>query len=81
MTADLGSAQERGEVKGRGHRSDVPDWNATPNASDIGLKRKDIHEARKIRDAEKAQPGIIRRTLNKMLNVGEEPTRAAVMRG
>ena len=33
-------------------------------AADIGLSRKDIHEARQIRDAEKADPGIVRRTVD-----------------
>ena len=29
----------------------------------IGLSRKQVHEARKIRDAEDVNPGIVRRTL------------------
>ena len=34
-----------------------------PAVSDIGLSRKEIHEAREIRDAEEADPGIVRRTV------------------
>src|SRR5690606_9633839 len=48
--------------------------------ADIGLTRKAIHEARQIRDAEEAQPGIVRKTLDAALDAGEEPTKAAVRR-
>lgn len=74
-------AQERGEVQrhgGQGKR-DVPEQNI-PSASDLGLTRKDIHEARIIRDAEKNDPGIVKRTLAEKLKAGEEPTRAKVKR-
>jgi hypothetical protein len=36
----------------------VPEQNNTPTTADIGISRKEIHEARIIRDAEKADPGI-----------------------
>src|SRR5690606_28803724 len=39
---------------------------------------KDIHEARQIRDAEVAEPGIISRTIMERLHAGHEPTKAAV---
>jgi hypothetical protein len=42
------------------------------------LHRREIHEARQIRDAEAADPGIIRRTLEEKLERGEEPNRAAL---
>lgn len=47
------AAQERGEVAKIGDNlPSVPKQNAKPpTASDIGLSRKDIHEARLIRDA------------------------------
>jgi hypothetical protein len=35
-----------------------------PGAADIGLTHKQIHEARQIRDAEQAQPGVIRQILD-----------------
>ena len=47
-------------------------------AADLGLSRKAIHEARLIRDAEEAEPGIVRRTLDEKLARGEEPTRTAL---
>jgi hypothetical protein len=43
----------------------VPKQNTRPaTAKEIGLSRKEIHEARQIRDAEKRDPGIVRRTVN-----------------
>lgn len=60
----------------------VPDENDVrpATAADIGLSRKDIHEARLVRDAEKVEPGIVQRALDDQLDRGEEPTRAALRR-
>jgi len=44
----------------------------------LGLTRQQVHEARQIRDAERAQPGIVHRTLNDRVQCGEEPTKAAL---
>lgn len=74
------AAQERGEVAPVGKPVNVPDGNNKPTTADIGLSRKDIHEARQIRDAEAANPGVISRALDELLEVGEEPTKAAVRR-
>jgi hypothetical protein len=49
-------------------------------AADLGLRRDEIYEARKLRDAEAAEPGLIRRSLDAMLERGEEPTRAALIK-
>ena len=58
------AAQERGEVGKRGDFGGVTSRGEdTPTVSDLGLTHKDIHEARIIRDAEVAQPGIARRAL------------------
>jgi hypothetical protein len=46
--------------------------------TDLGLTWKAIHEARQLRDAEAANPGVIRRTLDARLADGQEPTKAAV---
>ena len=74
-------AQERGEVIGRNGGGDttVPVRNAA-TAADIGLTRKEIHEARTIRDAELADPGIVRRTIDAAVAAGEEPSKAKVRR-
>lgn len=82
LADEYDAAQERGEVKSNGGARNftVPKQNSEPSAADIGLSRKDIHEARIIRDAEKESPGIIRRALDEVLKAGREPTKAGVRR-
>jgi len=80
LADEYDAAQARGEVKRNGgNRSTVEDRN-TATAADLGLRRDQIHEARQLRDAEVADPGIVRRTLDERLARGEEPTRSAVRR-
>src|SRR6267378_1757181 len=57
-------AQDRGEVATNGKPVNVPGKNIKATTADIALSRKDIHEARQIRDAELADPGIVRRTID-----------------
>ncbi len=59
----------------KGRPKSVPDENAF-TAEEIGLSRKEIHEARKILAAERRQPGIVKRALEARLAAGLEPTRA-----
>jgi hypothetical protein len=73
------AAQARGEVAKRGWESGVDKRNTT-TAADLGLRRDQIHDARLIRDAEVAEPGFVRRTLEDKLERGEAPTRSAVRR-
>lgn len=82
LADEYDAAQERGEVAGDGRPKTVPDENGLKpaTAADIGLSRKDIHEARQIRDAEAVEPGLVRRTLDARLAAGEEPSKAAVRR-
>ncbi len=90
LADEYDAAQERGDVHRHGGQMprDVEVANI-PSVADLGLRRDQIHEARKIRDAEVADPGIIRRTLDDQLAAGDEPTRtelrkvvvAAAMRG
>jgi uncharacterized protein YjiS (DUF1127 family) len=53
LADEYDAALERGEVRSVGN---VPSQNNTPTVQDIGLSRKDIHEARQIRDAEENDP-------------------------
>jgi hypothetical protein len=79
LADEYDAAQARGEVMGRA-RSCVGDDNAPATAADLGLRRDQIHDARLLRDAEEADPGLVRRTLDAKLQRGEEPTRSAVRR-
>lgn len=80
LADEYDAAQERGEVASGRPKSIPGDNTFTPTVSQIGLTSKEIHEARQIRDAEQADPGIIRRTLDTLIERGEEPTKAAVRR-
>lgn len=82
LADEYDAAQERGEVAALGaNQSGVPDQNTRPATSaEVGISRKDIHEARMIRDAEVASPGIVREAIDEAIEAGEEPTRAKVRR-
>jgi len=85
LADEYDAAQDRGEVAKPSHNlrhgPDIPKENiGKARAADAGLTAKEIHEAREIRDAENADPGIIKRTLDEAIEAGEEPTRAKVKR-
>ncbi len=80
LADEYDAAQERGEVAAVGKPINIPAGNNKPTVSNIGLSSKAIHEAREIRDAEQAEPGVVRRALDKIIEAGEEPTRAKVKR-
>jgi hypothetical protein len=76
LADEYDAAQERHEVAKAGdnqHNREV-----VVNADDLGLDRDQIYQARQIRDAEKIDPGIVRRTLDEALASGQEPTKAKV---
>lgn len=80
LAEEYDAAQDRGDVhRHGGDKSNVASDNVA-TAADLGLRRDEIHEARRLRDAEQSDPGIIRRTLDGMIERGEEPTRAALKR-
>ena len=59
LADEYDAAQERGEIaKAGGDKSKLPDENFA-TVEDVGPTHKDIHEARIIRDAEAADPGIV----------------------
>lgn len=79
LADEYDAAQARGEVASDGRPKTVGNVNGIPATSaDLGLRRDEIHEARQIRDAEAADPGVVRRALDDRLERGEEPTRAAL---
>jgi hypothetical protein len=70
LADEYDAAQERGEVApAGGDKSKLPEQNFA-TVADIGLTHKDIHEARQIRDAEEADPGIVRRVAPGPCGVG-----------
>ncbi|SED77365.1 hypothetical protein SAMN05519104_4328 [Rhizobiales bacterium GAS188] len=83
LAEEYDAAQDRGEVAPEGRPKTILDENSffKPTAADIapGLTKL-VHEGRLARAAEKACPGIVRRTLVETLERGKEPTKAAVDR-
>ncbi|WP_162939463.1 hypothetical protein [Neorhizobium sp. NCHU2750] len=45
---------------------------------DVGLSKEQVYEARKLRDAEKHEPGIVERAIQARVEAGVEPSRAAL---
>lgn len=78
LADEYDAAQARGELAGMGTNQHREEGVVVSNT--LGLRRDQIHEARRLRDAETADPGIVRRTLDEKLRRGEEPTRSAVRR-
>jgi hypothetical protein len=76
LADEYDAAQARGEVAGLGANQHRDEGVVVSNT--LGLRRDQIHEARRLRDAEAADPGIVRRTLDEKLELGEEPSRAAL---
>lgn len=77
LADEYDGAQERGEVAGIGDNlPSVGDHNSKPTAADIGLRRDEIHEARKLRDAEAADPGKAERVVSEIVGRGDEPTKS-----
>lgn len=78
LAEEYDAAKDKGEVAVAGsnqHSNEV-----VVNANDLGIRRDQIHHARKLRDAELESPGILDRTVNDLIERGEEPTKAAIMR-
>lgn len=74
------AAQANGDVAKAGHPSAIiPDGNNKPaTAAEVGLTAKVVHHARRVRDAEKASPGLIKRTLDKAVEQKRAPSRKII---
>lgn len=83
LADEYDAAQERGEVQtvGGDRKTIVPERNNDPpTVADLGITRKQIHDARRIRDAERERPGVVHDTLAGLAEKGEEPSRANLNR-
>jgi hypothetical protein len=77
--ADEFDAARPVEAAKGGRPKTVPDGNGF-TAAQAGLTRKEVFEARQMRDVIEQDPGIVRRALDQMLAAGSEPTRAGLKR-
>jgi hypothetical protein len=73
--ADEWDAAKDAGLVGAGRPKNVSDGNGF-TAAEAGLDRKEIHEARKLRDAEAKEPGIVERAIAARLLSGLNPSRA-----
>ncbi|WP_189367621.1 SAM-dependent methyltransferase [Mesorhizobium sp. M7A.F.Ca.ET.027.02.1.1] len=77
--ADEFDAARPAEASRGGRPKTVPAANGF-TAAEVGLSRKEVFEARQMRDVIEQDPGIVRRALDQMLAAGSEPTRAGLKR-
>ncbi|RUV19920.1 SAM-dependent methyltransferase [Mesorhizobium sp. M7A.F.Ca.MR.245.00.0.0] len=76
IATEWSAAQESGEAsKGGRPKKTVPSENGF-TAAEAGLTRREIHEARKLADAERRDPGIVERAIAGRVAAGLEPSRA-----
>ncbi len=75
MANAVDQAQAKGQVAKPGQKANVQGSDIF-TLEDVGVDRRRLSEARKIRDAEVAEPGFIERTVEARLEQGLEPSRA-----
>jgi len=81
LADEYDAAQERGEIAKAGNPN-FSEMEKLPGWRDAEIPAKDLHEARQIRDAEVAEPGIVRRVLDEKAWAGmERSTGAGVATG
>lgn len=76
----IADAWDAATAEGKTHKGrpkSVPDENAF-SAQEAGFTRKEIHEARKLADAERKAPGIVERAIEARIEAGFEPTKASL---
>ena len=78
LADEYDAAQDRGEVARQGNSNLGASKVCT--VSDIGLRSDEIHEARKLRDAEAEAPGAIKAAADAVVARGDEPTKSAIKR-
>lgn len=76
LADEYDAAQERGEVAKLGANQHRDEGVLAGNT--LGLRRKQIHEARKVRDVLRKDPTAIEDKVNALVEQGLEPTKAAI---
>jgi hypothetical protein len=79
LAEEYDAAQESEHARSVGRPKSDTDKSDFVSADDVGGKNA-LQDARAFRDAEYAEPGVVQRTLDKIVERGEEPTRAALKR-
>lgn len=77
MADAVDEAQAKGQLSRGGRPKTVSDENGF-TLEEVGIDRQHLHQARKLRNAERAEPGFIERVVEARLDEGLEPSRASV---
>ncbi|MCF1452278.1 DNA translocase FtsK [Agrobacterium vitis] len=77
MADAVDEAQAQGKLSRQGRPENVRDQDIF-SLNDVGVSRQRLHEARHLRNAERAQPGFIDRVVEARVNEGLEPSRASI---
>lgn len=80
LAEEYDAAKDADEVAKQGRPKKVEGSDLIPTIADIGLTKQEISDARQVRDAERVSPGVVARTLNEIVERGEEPTKAKLNR-
>lgn len=75
MANAVDAAQAKGEIS-RGGRPKTVEGENSFTLDEVGVDRQQLHAARKLRDAEAKQPGLVERAIEARLAQGFEPSRA-----
>jgi hypothetical protein len=77
MADAVDDAQEKGAIS-RGGRPKTVDGDDSFTLNDAGIDRDHLYQARKLRNAEKANPGFVETIIEARLSEGLEPSRASL---
>ncbi|MFN3833750.1 MAG: hypothetical protein ACK4SQ_16110 [Allorhizobium sp.] len=77
MADAVDEAQDKGEIIRTGRPKSVSGEN-TFTLDDVGIDRQHLHHARKLRNAERADPGFVEAIIEIRLSEGLEPSRASL---
>lgn len=77
MADAVDEAQEKGAIS-RGGRPKTVDGDDSFTLVDVGIDRDHLYQARKLRNAEKANPGFVETIIETRLSEGLEPSRASL---
>ncbi|MUO84011.1 DNA translocase FtsK [Agrobacterium vitis] len=77
MADAVDEAQTQGKLS-RGGRPETVQGEDRFSLEDVGIDKRRLHEARHLRNAERAQPGFIDRVVEARVNEGLEPSRASI---
>ncbi|MGV2128107.1 DNA translocase FtsK [Agrobacterium vitis] len=77
MADAVDEAQTQGKLS-RGGRPETVQSEDRFSLEDVGIDKRRLHEARHLRNAERAQPGFIDRVVEARVNEGLEPSRASI---